>query len=70
MFYTTVAIILFVIRTRTPYARSLHIHLQFQNACLPFVICVLPFSFRKSLLGGSIELWLVDNQWSSDVTVA
>ena len=51
LFYTTVAISPFVIRAWTPSWSLLHIHLQFQIACLPFLACVLRFACRKSLLG-------------------
>jgi hypothetical protein len=51
LFFTTVAISLFMIRAWTPYLYLLHTHPQFQIACLYFLACVLRFACRISLLG-------------------
>jgi len=48
-----------------------HSYLQFQIVCLYFLACVLRFACSNNLLlARSIKLCLVDNQWSSGVTVA
>ena len=51
LLFTTVVNKPFVIRAWTPYSYSLHTHMQFHIASLPFFICVLWFACRKSLIG-------------------